>query len=55
MREEVDSSASSMRAAGGSTGSSEALAYRLRRVALQSAVGGMLLSGIGMALAPALV
>jgi P-type E1-E2 ATPase len=27
------------------------LSYRLRRVALQSAVGGMLLSGIGMAFA----
>ena len=29
------------------------LSYRLRRVALQSAVGGMLLSGLGMALAAA--
>jgi cation transport ATPase len=29
------------------------LSYRLRRVALQSAIGGMLLSGVGMALAAA--
>ena len=29
------------------------LSYRLRRVALQSAIGGMLLSGVGMAFAAA--